>query len=203
MAVSEIDWWRQGVDFSRVPNMVTDSPGPESRRLHGRAAGILKGLSSQVKLHPVCFKEGFGVVLKDVDGNTYLDFSSGIYVTTLGHCHPKVSEAIARAAHTLMNCHDFTTPVKTELLEKIVSILPPGINGAQLYDSGTTAVEAALRAARAYTGKHEFLSCYMDFHGKTGHAVSLAKMNRTNGPARSEGFYLVPRPHPYRAQFRT
>jgi len=195
-------WWREGVDPRAVPCMVTDSPGPQSMAMHARASAIIKGLSGQVKLHPVCFKEGFGVLLRDVDGNTYLDFSSGIYVTTLGHCHPKVSEAVAKAAHTLMNAHDFTTPIKTELLEKMVEILPPGVNGVQLYDSGTTAVEAALRAARAYTGKHEFVSCYMDFHGKTGHSVSLAKMNRTNGAARAEGFYLVPRPDPYRPLFR-
>ncbi len=202
MTTQTIPWWRIGVDLSKVPNMVTESPGPKSRAMHARAADIIRGLSSQVKLHPVCFAEGYGVVLKDVDGNTYLDFSSGIYVTTLGHCHPKVSEAVAKAAHTLMNCHDFTTPLKTELLEKLVAIMPPGLNGVQLYDSGTTAVEAALRAARAYTGKHEFLSCYMDFHGKTGHAVSLAKMNPTNGSARAQGFHLVPRPNPYRPIFR-
>lgn len=201
MSRSATPWWREGLDFSRLPNMVTESPGPQSRAMHARASAIIKGLSSQVRLHPVCFKEGYGVVLRDVDGNEYLDFSSGIYVTSLGHCHPKVSEAVARAAHTLMNAHDFTTPEKTALLEKIVDIMPPGINGVQLYDSGTTAVEAALRAARAFTKKNEFLSCYMDFHGKTGHAVSLAKMNYTNGPARAEGFYLVPRPDPYRPLF--
>lgn len=202
MTMTQTAWWRQGVDFQQVPHMITDSPGSESQRMHARAAQIIRGLSSQVKLHPVCFREGFGVVLKDVDGNTYLDFSSGIYVTTLGHCHPKVSAAVAKAANTLMNCHDFTTPVKTELLEKLVEILPPGINGVQLYDSGTTAVEAALRAARAYTGRNEFLSCYMDFHGKSGHAVSLAKMSKVNGASRAEGFFLVPRPYPYRALFR-
>jgi len=203
MTAEQTVWWRQGVDFARVPNMITESPGPESCRMHGRAAQTIRGLSGQVKLHPVCFREGFGVTMQDVDGNTYLDFSSGIYVTTLGHCHPKVSEAIAKAARTLMNCHDFTTPQKAALLDKMLEILPEGINGIQLYDSGTTAVEAALRAARVFTGKHEFLSCYMDFHGKSGHAVSLAKMNRANGASRTEGFYMVPRPDPYRATFRT
>jgi len=197
-----LPWWKERYDFSQLPKMKTGSPGPESRRLHARAAGIIKGLSSQVKLHPVCFKEGFGVVLTDVDGNRYIDFSSGIYVTTLGHCHPKISEAVARAARTMMNCHDFTTPVKVELLEKMVRILPEGINGIQLYDSGATAVEAALRAARAYTGKHEFLGFMMDFHGKTGHAVSLAKMNSANGAGRAQGFYMVPKPYPYRPLFK-
>ncbi len=195
-------WWREGLDFARLPHMVTDSPGPESQKMHARAAKIMKGLSSQVKLHPVCFKEGFGVTLTDVDGNTYIDFSSGIYVTTLGHCHPKISQAVAKAANTLMNCHDFTTPVKTELLEKLVAVLPGGLNGVQLYDSGTTAVEAAIRAARAHTGKHEFLGFMMDFHGKSGHSVSLAKMNATNGAGRAQGFYMLPKPYPYRPLFK-
>jgi len=178
--------------------MVAPPPGPKSRELHARAAKIMKGYSSQVKLFPVCFEKGFGVTLTDVDGNTYIDFSSGIYVTTLGHCHPKVTEAIQKAAGTLMNCHDFTTPVKTRLLELLVKVLPGDLNGVQLYDSGSTAVEAAIRISRAATGKCEFLSCFRDFHGKTGHAVSLARMNPTNGAGRAQGFYMVPRPDPYR-----
>lgn len=195
-------WWREGRDLAQIPHMVTESPGPESVKLHSRAAKIMKGLSGQVKLHPVCFKEGYGVTLTDVDGNTYIDFSSGIYVTTLGHCHPKISEAVAKAAMTLMNCHDFTTPVKVELLEKMVEVLPAGLNGVQLYDSGTTAVEAAIRAARAYTGKQEMLGFMMDFHGKSGHSVSLAKMNYTNGAGRAQGFYVLPKPYPYRPLFK-
>ncbi len=189
-------WWKKGL--GDVPRMVCAAPGPKSQELHARAAKIMKGYSSQVKLFPVCFKEGFGVTLTDVDGNKYIDFSSGIYVTTLGHCHPKISEAVAQAAKTLMNCHDFTTPVKTTLLEKLVDILPRGLGGVQLYDSGTTAVEAAVRIARAASGKSEFLSCFRDFHGKSGHAVSLARMNKTNGSGRTQGFYMLPRPDPYR-----
>jgi 4-aminobutyrate aminotransferase-like enzyme len=62
-------------------------------------------------------------------------------------------------------------------------------------------VEAGLRVCRAATGRYEFISCFMDFHGKTGHAVSLGRMNATNGAGRSQGFYLVPRPNPYRPMF--
>ena len=89
-----------------------------------------------------------------MDGNVYLDFSSGIYVTTLGHCHPKVTEAVQKYAGQLMNCHDFTTPIKMKLLEKLADILPGDLRGVQLYDSGTTAVEAGLRVCRMATGKH-------------------------------------------------
>lgn len=198
---SASSWAR--IDPCSVPRIVTEEvPGPKSRELNERAMRYMIGYSSQVTLFPVVFQKGHGVTLTDVDGNVYIDFSSGIYVTTLGHCHPKVSEAVAAHARNLMNCHDFNTPVKVALLEKLAEIQPWDLTGMQLYDSGTTAVEAGLRVCRAATGKHEFISCYMDFHGKTGHAVSLAKMNPTNGPGRAQGFYLVPRPYPYRPLFK-
>jgi 4-aminobutyrate aminotransferase-like enzyme len=190
---------RYEVDLSQYPCIKTESlPGPMSVSLHERACKHIRGLSSQVRLFPVAFESGKGCTLTDADGNRYIDFSSGIYVTGLGHCHPKVSEAIARSAHQLMNIHDFTTRVKVQLLEKLAEIMPGDLGGIQLYDSGTTAVEAGLRTCRAITGKHEFISCFMDFHGKTGHSVSLGRMNPLYGPARATGFYMVPRPDTYR-----
>jgi 4-aminobutyrate aminotransferase-like enzyme len=86
---------------------------------------------------------------KDVDGNTYIDFCSGIYITGLGHAHLEVAEAVQKAAGTLMNAHDFTTPIKMKLLEKIAEVtMGEGehrLNGVQFYDGGTAAVEAGLR----------------------------------------------------------
>lgn len=190
------------LDLNKWPNIVTSElPGPESQKLHKRACESIRGLSGQVKLFPVVFEKGFGCTLEDVDGNQYIDFSSGIYVTTLGHCHPKVSEAVAKAAHTLMNAHDFTTPIKVKLLEKMQEVLPGDLKGIQLYDSGTTAVEAGLRTCRAATGRYEFISCYRDFHGKSGHAISLANMTKLSGNGRAQGFYQVPRPDTYRPWF--
>jgi len=190
------DWCR--VDLQAVPHIVVPPPGPRSREMHARAAEIMKGYSGQVKLFPVCFESGHGVTLRDMDGNTYLDFSSGIYVTNLGHCHPKVSEAVAFWAKRLMNAHDFTTPIKAALLDKLAQILPGDLNGVQLYDSGTTAVEAGLRLCRGATGRTEFLSCYMDFHGKSLGSISCARMTPMNGSTRMPGFYMLPRPDVYR-----
>lgn len=194
------DWWKQSA--KGIPQLITETPGPRSREMHNNAAKYMKGLSSQVKLFPVCFEEGYGITLTDVDGNRYLDFSSGIYVTSLGHCHPKISEAISYWAKKLMNAHDFTTPVKEKLLEKMAGVLPGNLNAIQLYSDGSSAVEAAIRAARAITGKHEFISGYRDFHGKSMAAVSCAQMIRGDvlsyGPTRAPGFYMVPRPDPYR-----
>jgi len=187
-------------DVKALPVLKTEVPGPKSREYHERAAKYMKGYSSQVKLCPVAFESGKGCTLKDVDGNTFIDFSSGIYVTGLGHCHPKISEAVASYANRLMNCHDFTTEIKMKLLEKLTSITMGDLNGVQFYDSGTTAVEAALRCARAASGKFEFVSFWRDFHGKTMGAVSLAIVDKSQG-MRAPGFFLAPRPNCYRCPF--
>ena len=189
------------VDLNKLPELRTELPGAKSREYHARAAKYMKGYSSQVTLFPVVFESGHGCTLTDVDGNRFLDFSSGIYVTGLGHCHPKISEAVAKHANQLMNCHDFTTPIKMQLLEKLAATTMGDLNGIQLYDSGTTAVEAALRCARAATGKFEFVSFWRDFHGKTMGAVSCAIVDKTQG-MRAPGFFLAPRPNCYRCPFK-
>lgn len=191
---------RYAVDFQAYPNIVTDTlPGPKSNEWHQRCTKYFKGLSGQVKLFPVAFESGRGCTLRDVDGNQYIDFSSGIYVTTLGHCHPKVTEAVRKYAGQLMNCHDFTTRIKTELCEKLAEVLPGDLNGFQFYDCGTAAVEAGMRVVRAGSGKHELLSCFYDFHGKTYGAVSLAEIRSpVYGAVRAPGTHLLPRPNPYR-----
>ena len=187
------------VDLNRYPNMVTDVPGPKSKEWHDRCTKYFKGLSGQVKLFPVTFESAYGCTMKDVDGNEYIDFSSGIYVTTLGHCHPKITEAVQKMAGQMMNCHDFTTPIKTALVEKLAGILPGDLSGFQFYDSGTTAVEAGQRVLRAATGKHEMISAFYDYHGKTYGGVSLGHIRSTAyGPTRAPGFHMVPRPDVYR-----
>ena len=195
------DWWRESAQG--IPHLITEIPGPKSKTMHANTTRYMKGLSSQVKLFPVCFEEGFGIKLTDVDGNKYLDFSSGIL------CHftwalpsKNFGSHCLFGLKKLMNAHDFTTPVKEKLMEKMAGILPGNLNAIQLYSDGTSAVEAAIRAARAITNKHEFISAYRDFHGKSMGAVSCAQMYRgethSYGPTRGAGFYMVPRPDPYR-----
>ncbi len=192
------DYWAH-VDLTTVPNIRVEPPGPKSREWHGRCTQYFKGLSGQVKLFPVTFESGHGCVLRDVDGNEYIDFSSGIYVATLGHCHPKVTEAIRKSAGTLLNVHDFTTPQKALLMEKLARVLPGDLTGFQLYDSGTTAVEAGMRVLRAATRKNEMVSCFYDYHGKTYGSVSAGHIRSSvYGAVRAPGMHMVPRPDVYR-----
>ena len=192
------------VDLNTCPRIVVPPPGPKSIDMHQRCTKYFKGLSGQVKLFPVAFESGNGCTLTDVDGNRYIDFSSGIYVTTLGHCHPKVSEAVARYANQLMNAHDFTTPIKTQLVEKLAEVLPGDLNGFQFYDCGTAAVEAGMRVLRAASGHNEMISCFYDFHGKSYGAVSLAHIRaQAYGRVRMPGAHMVPRPDIYRPLWTT
>ena len=189
------------VDPNSVPDMKVPAPGPRSKDIHSRAEKYMKGYSSQVKLFPVAFESGHGVTLTDADGNKYIDFSSGIYVTNLGHCHPKVVEYIQKYTGQLMNCHDFSTEIKTLFLEKLASMTPSNLNGIQMYCAGCESVEAAMRAARAYTKKHEFFSFWGDFHGKTMSAVSVTQVaDYTTGP-RAVGMHLAPSGHCYHCAF--
>ncbi|HBG77615.1 MAG TPA: hypothetical protein DDW84_02030 [Phycisphaerales bacterium] len=190
------------LDLKQVPDIKVTPPGPKSKELHTRCTKYFKGLSSQVKLFPVVFDHGKGCELVDADGNRYIDFSSGIYVTTLGHCHPKVTEAVQNMAGKLMNCHDFSTEIKTRLVEKLAEILPGDLTGFQFYDSGTTAVEAGQRVLRAASKKTEMVSCFYDYHGKTYGGVSLGHIRSfVYGPCRAPGMYMVPRPNTYRPLF--
>jgi 4-aminobutyrate aminotransferase/4-aminobutyrate aminotransferase/(S)-3-amino-2-methylpropionate transaminase len=163
----------------------------------------MKGYSSQVRQFPVVFERGEGNTITDVDGNTYIDFSSGIYCNSTGHCHPKVVEKIREHVGKLLNCHDFNTPIKTLFLEKMASILPGNLQGIQLFCGGSEAVEAALRAVRTVqSGKYEMFSFWGDWHGKTSASMSLSSLGNTVFGPRFSGCHLAPPPNCFRCPFK-
>lgn len=189
------------VDADSVPDIKVTPPGPRSKEIHRRAARTMQGYSSQAALFPVAFESGHGVTLRDADGNTYIDFSSGIYITNWGHCHPKITEALVEHARKLQNCHDFDTEIKTRLGEALVEITPGDLNNVQLWCEGSKCVEAGLNVARAVTGKNEFIAFYNDMHGKTLGAQSLTTMTKVSG-ARAPGSFRVPFGNCYRCSFK-
>src|SRR3989304_8227553 len=88
------DWAK--VEIDKVPFIKVKPPGLKSREIEKRAGKYMQGYSSQASLFPVAFESGKGVTLTDVDGNIYIDFSSGIYIANFGHCHPKVTELLVK-----------------------------------------------------------------------------------------------------------
>ncbi len=149
-------------------------------------------------IQPLVFLEGKGPFLVEENESLFLDFGSGIYVTNLGHSHPKVAEAVSIEAKKLMNCHDYITPVKVSYMEKLSEKTDNIFDNIHLYDNGTTGVEIAIKMARAITGKNEIISCFSDHHGKTLGSASLGRLSKFNGSTRMPGYYMVPRPNLYR-----
>ena len=149
-----------------------DIPGPKSAEL--------LALSSKYEPHsmadqvPVVWDHAKGVWIYDVDGNKYLDFTSGVLVTNIGHSHPKHVEAIRQQAGRLMNCYSFPTPERIELSKRLVDLLPKNLDRVFLLTTGAEATEAAIRIAKRYSGKHEILGFSGAFHGRTYGPMSVA-----------------------------
>ncbi|NPV55315.1 MAG: acetylornithine/succinylornithine family transaminase [Anaerolineae bacterium] len=121
---------------------------------------------------PVVIVRGEGACLYDEDGNEYLDCSSGHGVANLGHAHPKVAEAIARQAHTLLTLFEtFPNDQRAALMEKFAALLP-GMERVFFCNSGTEAVEAAIKFARLSTGRTGIVAAMRGFHGRSMGALS-------------------------------
>ncbi|KAF0138974.1 MAG: acetylornithine aminotransferase apoenzyme [Stygiobacter sp.] len=109
----------------------------------------------------------------DDQGKEYIDLSSGISVANVGHCNEKVVEAISKQAGTLITCaNTFYNDAKAIFLEKLFSVAPKNLTRAFLTNSGTEAMEAAIKFARSNTKKTKFISAMKGFHGRTYGALS-------------------------------
>ncbi|MFF2542434.1 aspartate aminotransferase family protein [Kitasatospora sp. NPDC058063] len=124
---------------------------------------------------PVVAVRGEGLHLYDAAGRSYLDFTSGVGVTSTGHCHPKVVEAVREQTGRLIH-GQYTTVLHDQLLtltERLGEVLPPGLDSLFYATAGTEAVEAALRLARHATGRQNVIVFEGSFHGRTMGAASL------------------------------
>jgi 4-aminobutyrate aminotransferase-like enzyme len=152
----------------------TEVPGPKSRALRAREdAHIAPGLQNYAITSGVVVESARGSAVTDVDGNTLLDFIGGIAVNSFGHAHPRIVAAMC-AQMQRISVGSLTSEARVQLLERVAEHAPAaGVHRVQLYSSGAEAVESALRLAKSYTRKWEFVSFWGGFHGKTLGALSL------------------------------
>ncbi|HTS58617.1 MAG TPA: acetyl ornithine aminotransferase family protein [Terriglobales bacterium] len=157
-----------------APKLKTALPGPNAKRV---LAGDEKYISpSYTRSYPLVAKQGRGMVVRDVDGNEFLDFSAGIAVTATGHCHPQVVAAIQKQAAELihMSGTDFYYESMITLAERLSKIAPMrGPHKVYYGNSGTEAVECALKLARYHTKRQNVIAFFGAFHGRTMGALSL------------------------------
>ncbi len=156
------------------PKIQTALPGPNARRV---LAGDEKFISpSYTRSYPLVAKRGRGIVVEDVDGNEFFDFSAGIAVTSTGHCHPQVVAAIQKQAAELihMSGTDFYYESMVTLAERLSKIAPmPGPHKIYYGNSGAEAIECALKLARYHSKRQHIIAFLGAFHGRTMGALSL------------------------------
>lgn len=179
------------------------APGPRSQEIVAREQRhIAPGLQSYALYSGLAMARGTGCTLIDEDGNQYIDFLAGIGVGSIGHCHPRYVEALKRQVERL-TFGSFTTETRARFLELLATTTPAGLTRIQMFSGGAEAVEAALRLAKAATGKHEVIAFWGGFHGKTGGVLGLlgSEFKHRLGPF-LPGQYLSPYADCYRCPLK-
>jgi 4-aminobutyrate aminotransferase len=186
------------------PRIVIPPPGPKSREVVDRDRQWSS--TSYIKAYPLVISHGRGAMLEDMDGNRYLDFMAGIAVASTGYAHPKVVAAIAEAAARFQHLcgTDFYSESMSRLLERLAK-LAPGRDKKRVFltNSGTEAVEGAIKLVRSSTRRTDLIAFQGAFHGRTYGGMSLtsskAKQRAHFGPF-LPGVHHVPYPNPYRLE---
>jgi 4-aminobutyrate aminotransferase len=156
------------------PVLRTALPGPRARALVARDHEVTS--PSLPRAYPCVPARGEGCLIEDVDGNVLLDFNAGIATCSTGHSHPRVVAAMSAQAERLLHycSSDFYIPAYTELCTRLTQVSPLGENARVfLGNSGTEAVEAAVKLARRHTGRSHVVSFLGSFHGRTYASMSL------------------------------
>src|SRR5713226_550146 len=184
---------------TKLPRLITSLPGPAAKEILRLDTQYVS--PSHTRSYPLVAKTGRGAMVEDVDGNVFLDFAAGIAVVSTGHCHPEVVAAIQKQAAELihMSGTDFYYPIMIELAQKLAAICP-GQEPKRVYygNSGTEAVEAAIKLARYHTKRDKLIAFYGCFHGRTLGSLSLTAskaVQRKGFGALLAGVFHIPYPY--------
>ncbi len=154
---------------------------------------------------PIVIDHAQGAVVTDINGRDYIDCFAGISVVNAGHCNPQVIAAAKAQMEKLVHCGSYiyhAQPVG-DLAEKIAEIAPRGLTKTFFGNGGAEAIEGAMKLARLYTGKHEFISLHASFHGRSWGALSITgnQGRKKRGGPYAAGVAFAPAPYVYRSQW--
>ncbi len=157
----------------KVPDIKVAPPGPAAREIIAKDESFV---ATTTKSLPVVAKRARGLEVEDVDGNLLLDFSSGISVLNVGHCHPRVVEAVKKQSEELMHFAgtDFYYDIQASLAQRLAELTPGEFDKKVFFgNSGAESVEAAIKVARWSTERKRMIAFIGAFHGRTMGALSL------------------------------
>ncbi|MBW3581509.1 MAG: acetyl ornithine aminotransferase family protein [Euryarchaeota archaeon] len=183
------------------PNIKVPIPGPNAQKIVDKDH---EWVATTTKTSPIAGKRGIGSVVEDVDGNILLDFTAGIGVVNLGHCHPAVNKAVQEQMASLVHFAgtDFYYEVQAELARRLAEKAPGAKRRKVFYtNSGAESVEAAIKVAKWSADRRQFLAFQGAFHGRTAGAGSLTAskpVQRARFFPTMPGVTHVPYANPYR-----
>ncbi|WP_339529877.1 aspartate aminotransferase family protein [Pseudomonas mucidolens] len=198
----------ESLHFADAPRITSSSlPGPrttEALALSARTESMARGGGRM----PVAMDRAFGATFMDPDGNTYIDLSAGVGVSSVGRCHPKVVQAIREQSEVLMHALEVNSTRRTELAAKLSEIAPDGLRGDCITfftQSGSDALEAAIKFAKRITGRHQIIAFHGGYHGVWNASGSLTTGTayRKGYGAQMGGVIHAPYPYAYRFPFDT
>lgn len=159
--------------MTKAPDIRTTPPGPEAKRTVERDARFV---ATSTKTSPIVAKRAQGSIVEDVDGNIYLDFTCGIGVTNVGHCHPRIVEAVKKQTEELMHFAgtDFYYDIQVDLAERLAGITPGDFPKKVFYtNSGTEGTEASIKIVKWHTQKPLIIGFIGAFHGRTMGSLAI------------------------------
>lgn len=186
-----------------APHIVVKPPGPRSRELLRRQEEVETRAVVYSKAFPFAIDSASNATIKDVDGNLYVDWMSGISVLNLGHRNPVVTQAVAGQLGRIWHALEIPTEARIEFLERMRSVLPGGLRDhAKIMTTvtGADACETAVSIARRVTGKKTIVAFEGSYHGVHAGAVSLTSSRHYleySGVSR-QGVFRLPFPYAYR-----
>ena len=193
--------------MAKVPNIITPIPGPKSQALIDQRNEYVP--AGVYLVQPVTIAKSHGAIVEDVDGNTLIDFTSGIGVTSLGHCTDEIVQTISEQAGKLIHSciHVANYKPYIDLAKKLCEITPgTHKKRALMLNSGSEAVENAIKIVRQATGRPNIISFENSFHGRTYMAMTLTgKVDPYKiglGPF-VPGVFFTPYPYAYRCPWGT
>ena len=185
----------------QVPHIKVPPPGPRAQAIVARDGAVVS--PSYPRCAPFVMARGQGAVVEDVDGNVYLDCSAGIAVAATGHSHPDVVRAITSQASRFLHIStDYYHELQVELGELLSEVAPVGGRAKTFFsNSGTEAVEAAIKLARHHTRRANIVAFLGSFHGRTLGSLALTAsrtVQRSGFGPMAPGVYHAPYADPYR-----
>ncbi len=189
----------------RVAPSPTPDPAKGAAVKAADRAHVFHSWSAQELLDPLAVAGADGSYFWDYDGNTYLDFSSGLVNANIGHQHPKVVAAIQEQAGRMATfAPAFAIDVRSEAARLVAERTPGDLNKIFFTNGGAEAVENAVRMARLHTGRTKLLSAYRSYHGSTSTAINLTgDPRRWASDTASAGVVHFWGPYPYRSPFHS